>query len=480
MRHSALKRCLALACVLIGTLASKTAVGMPEVLGRHAQATGVPLESVGLWVGKADGSHVAAEYNADTLMQPASSIKVVTSLAALELLSPAYVWKTWVYLDRLPDADGTASGLSLRGGGDPHLVVERLWLIVERLSSLGVKRLEGDIVIDRGVFDTPPYEQGGFDGATLRSYNVGPDAMLTNFKSVSLRFTPNADGKSVRVAMTPRLSGVRLPELVKTAPGRCDDWKTMLKANFSDPTHLRFDGAYPAGCAERHWHVSRWERNDYFGRVFRTLFEQTGGVWNGTVKDGTIAADRRPIFSQDSEPLSHIADYVNKFSNNPMARQLFLTLSFADAHGMTRPASLERSRRVLSSWLRGKGVDPTRIVVDNGSGLSRETRASARALGRLMVEGYRSAVMPEFIGSLPMAGVDGTLKRRPLPQGSAHAKTGYLKNVRSLAGYITDTNGERWVVVVMINDERLEGGKSFIDGVVQWVASGAARSTGNP
>ena len=88
--------------------------------------------------------------------------------------------------------------------------------------------------------------------------------------------------------------------------------------------------------------------------------------------------------------------------------------------------------------------------------------------------------MPEFIGSLPMAGVDGTLKRRPLPQGSAHAKTGYLKNVRSLAGYVTDTNGERWVVVVMINDERLEGGKSFIDGVVQWVASGAARSTGNP
>ena len=280
MRHSALKRCFALACVLIGTLASKTAVGMPEVLGRHAQSVGVPLESVGLWVGKADGTYVAAEYNADTLMQPASSIKVVTSLAALELLSPAYVWKTRVYLDRLPDADGRASGLSFRGGGDPHLVVERLWLIVERLCSLGVKRLDGDIVIDRGLFDTPPYEQGGFDGAILRSYNVGPDAMLTNFKSVSLRFTPSADGKSVRVSMTPRLSGVRLSDVVKTAPGRCDDWKTMLKANFSDPLNLRFDGAYPIGCAERHWHISRWERNDYFGRVFRALFEQSGGVWN--------------------------------------------------------------------------------------------------------------------------------------------------------------------------------------------------------
>lgn len=477
MRHSALKRCFALACALIGTVACETAVGMPETIGKHLRSAGLSPESVGLWVGKADGSHVAAAYNADTLLQPASSIKVVTTLAALELLSPAYVWKTNVYLERLPDAQGRAFGLSIRGGGDPHMVIERLWLLVERLRGIGVRRLEGDIVIDRGVFATPHYKQGSFDGARLRSYNVGPDAMLTNFKSVSLRFTPAPDGKTARIAMVPRLSGVSVPDVVKLSSGRCGDWKTLLKADFSDPTRIRFDGVYPASCAERQWHVSRWERNDYFGRVFRALFEQAGGVWNGTVKDGSIETAQKPVFSVDSEPLSHIVDYVNKFSNNPMARHVFLTLSFADADGMKHPATLDRSRRVLARWLKRKGVNPSDVVVDNGSGLSRQTRASSRALGRLLVSAYRSAVMPEFIGSLPMAGVDGTLKRRPLPHGSAHAKTGYLKNVRSLVGYVTDVKGDRWAVVVMINGDRIDGAKAFVDGVMQWVASGEASVT---
>lgn len=153
-----------------------------------------------------------------------------------------------------------------------------------------------------------------------------------------------------------------------------------------------------------------------------------------------------------------------------MARQLFMTLSFADADGMTRPATLARSRAVVTQWLQTKGINPKSVTIDNGSGLSRTARISAETLGRVLNRAWMSPVMPEMMASLPAAGVDGTMKKRGLKTGSAHIKTGYLKDSRSVAGWVTTPAGDRYTVVMMVNSKRPDGAKAFSDAVLAWCA----------
>lgn len=502
-----------LIAMTVAVASQATASELPESIARALTQTGLPASAVSIWVAPAQNpSAPVLSMNAQKPMQPASIIKVVTTGAALDLLKPNYYWNTDITAQAAPDRKtGTVRGVAIRGTGDPHLVVERLWMMTERLRGLGVRKIEGDITLDRTAFDVPDIDPAAFDGAGTRSYNVGPDALMVSLKTVSLSFIPEPNGKWATVIMTPKLEGVKFPQRVRLAKGSCGDWKTKLRANFKQPTNLQLKGKYPSACGNQMWHMTLWSPDDYFTRVFKYVLRKSGIAWTGKARAGVANRKDHLLLREYSEPLPQVVGWINKFSSNPMARQVFLTLSFADERESSRaifeaaqsldgiesgdgqsqlpgqeqvkdakprPASLERSRTVMEKWLvNAVGAAPGSVWMENGSGLSRKTRATAESIGRVLGYMYQSAVMPEFMASLPLAGIDGTMRKRPMHAGSAHIKTGYLANVRSIAGYVTDVNGKRWCVVVMINHDKPRHDRVLSQAVLDWTAQSAGQQS---
>lgn len=402
-------------------------------------------------------------HRAEVPVNPASIAKLATTFAALELLGPAFTWTTPVYADA-PVAGRTLRGnLYIRGQGDPTLVLERLWLLLRRVRALGISRIAGDIVLDHGAFDLPPHDPAAFDGEPLRPYNVAPDALLVNYRTAVLSFLPQADG-SARVTADPPLAGVRWPRSVRLGTGECGDWRAALQADFSAPLQPRFAGAYPAACGERRWPLAFADPHSHAARAVAGLWREIGGTLGGTVRDGSVPVGLAPLFEQASPPLSEVIRDINKFSNNVMAQQLFLSLSLQAAGKGSR----EASRELLASWWREHiGSQPP--VFDNGAGLSREARISAAQLARLLQHAWASPLMPELLASLPLSGSDGTLRRLQAP-ARAHLKSGSLRDVFGVAGYVHGIGGRRWVVVAIANHPEAARLRPAIEALLAWTA----------
>ncbi|WBY00158.1 D-alanyl-D-alanine carboxypeptidase/D-alanyl-D-alanine-endopeptidase [Ramlibacter tataouinensis] len=456
-------RCLLiLACWLCAFAAA--AQPLPPAVDAALARAHLPREAVTLLVTEADGTAPPRlSHRADVPVNPASIAKLATTFAALELLGPTFTWTTPVYADG-PIVGGTLQGnLYLRGQGDPTLVLERLWLLLRRVRALGIDRIAGDIVLDHGAFELAPHDAGAFDGEPLRPYNAAPDALLLNYRTVVLTFLPQADG-SARVVADPPLTGVQWPRAVRLAGGDCGDWRAALQADFSAPLQPRLAGAYPAACGERRWPLAFADPASHAARLVAGLWQESGAALGGQVRDGTVPAHLAPLFEQASPPLSEVVRDVNKFSNNVMAQQLFLTLSLqAEGRG-----SREASREILRNWWRER-IGPQPPVFDNGAGLSRDARISAAQLARLLQHAWASPLMPELLASLPLSGSDGTLRRLQAP-AQAHLKSGSLRDVFGVAGYVHGTHGRRWVVVAIANHPNAGAMRPAIEALLAWTA----------
>jgi len=459
-----LPRCLAL--LLLFTAFAGHAQGLPPEVEAALARGRLPADAVTVLVADADGAAPPrVSHRAEVPVNPASIAKLATTVAALELLGPAFTWSTPVYLDG-PVRDGTLHGdLYIRGGGDPKLVAERLWLMLRRVQGLGVRFITGDIVLDRSAFAPAAADPGAFDGEPLKPYNAAPDALLVNFRSLVLTFTPQAG--QARVHMEPPLAGVRAPAAVALGPGECGDWRGGLKADFSDPARIRLAGAYPAACGERAWPLAYADPAGFAARAIAGAWQEAGGRLGGRVREGRVPAGLAPAFEWHSPPLAEIVRDVNKFSNNVMAQQLFLTLSLQQQGTGT----FDGSREVLKQWWRdrigGAGV-PT---FGNGSGLSRDERVTALQLARLLQFAWRSPLMPELLSSLPLAGVDGTMRRaRGHGVGLAHLKTGSLRDVAGVAGIVHGASGRRYVLVAIANHPQAAAIRPAIEALVDWTA----------
>ncbi|MFD0667865.1 D-alanyl-D-alanine carboxypeptidase/D-alanyl-D-alanine endopeptidase [Ramlibacter sp. MAHUQ-53] len=463
----ALRSLLAAVTALCAALAGPPAQaqGLPTEVDAHLARGKLPREAVVVVVADAEGRLPPRVWHrADAPVNPASIAKLATTYAGLELLGPAWTWTTPVYLDG-PVQDGTLQGnLYLQGRGDPRLVMERLWQLLRRVQGLGIRRIAGDIVLDRSAFELPPQDPAAFDGEPLRPYNAGPDALLVNYRALLLHFTPNGQGAAVQVE--PAQAGVQLPATVPLAGGECGDWRAALKADFRDPARIRFDGAYPAACGPRSWPVGAPDPAAHAARAIAGTWQELGGQLAGTVREGRVPAGLRPVLETQSPALAEVVRDINKFSNNVMAQQLFLTLSLQQ-RGLGTPAG---SREVLQQWWRERvRTEPPQF--DNGSGLSRQERATAAQLARLLQVAWASPLMPEFVASLPVAGLDGTARRSGArAAGLAHLKTGSLRDVAGVAGYVHAPGGRRWVVVAIANHPNAGAMRPAIDALVDWVA----------
>jgi D-alanyl-D-alanine carboxypeptidase/D-alanyl-D-alanine-endopeptidase (penicillin-binding protein 4) len=467
-----LARAALLACT---ALASASAIAQantplpPEVEAALARAK-VPSSAVALLVTDADGRAPARlAHRANVPVNPASIMKLVTTWSALELLGPAYSWSTPVYVDG-PISNGTLRGnLYIKGQGDPKLVVERLWLLLRRVQALGINNITGDIVLDRSAFETVQQDPGAFDGEPLRPYNAAPDALLLNFKSVVMTFVPDRTANVAQVSFEPPLAGVQMQQSVPLAAIDCGDYRGSLKPDFSDPARIRFTGSYPATCGERIWPVAYADPKGYAVRAVEGMWRQSGGKLTGSTREGPVPSGLKPAFEMASPPLAEVIRDINKYSNNVMAQQVFLTLSLQQKGSGT----LEGSREIVSRWWRERLGGPADEVpvLDNGSGLSRNERISANALGHLLQSAWASPMMPELMSSLPITGVDGTLKRsRAKAAGAAHLKTGSLSGVTGVAGYVHAAGGKRYVLVFICNHPNAGAVRPAIDALIDWAA----------
>ena len=441
----------------------------PEVVQALTRAQ-VPTSSLGVVIEEAQTGRRLLAWNADMPLNPASLAKLVTTYAALDTLGPAWRWRTPVWL--LGEvSDGVLDGsLVIRGSGDPTLVLERVWLLMRQVQQRGVREIKGDIVLDSSAFEVPSADPGEFDGEPLRPYNTRPDALLLNFKSVTYGFVPDTATGRARVTRTPWLEGAASEQTVALASGPCGDWRGALKASFDAKAGARFGGSYPAACGEREWPVADPEPATYNARLLAGLWREMGGQLRGTVRQGLAPTDRKPDLEVASPALAEAVRDINKFSNNVMARQLFLTLA---ADGPV-PATDARARARLTAWLAEQaGEAAGDAVLDNGAGLSRESRLRPALLARLLQRAFGSEVMPELMGSLPVSGLDGTLRRAKVTAGRAHLKTGSLRDVAGLAGYVLSDSGRRYVVVVIVNHPNASAAKPALDALVRWAMADA-------
>lgn len=442
---------------------------LPANVQKALQKSKIGSNSLSLVTIPLNGPGTSNIFNADVSVNPASTMKLITTYAALEMLGPTYQWRTEFYADG-PLKDGVLNGnLYLKGGGDPKLNLEKLWLMMRDLRANGVQKVTGDLVLDRSRFIQPELPVFNDDGNDKnKPFLVGPDSLLINLKAVRL-ITRN-DGGKVSVSMDPPLSNVRIDNQVKSLPAaKCPGWPDVRfnPVTQYDGTTLVVTGKLAAGCNAQTY-LSLLDHPGYAAGAVRGIWQELGGSIAGKDRLGEVPKDARLLARAYSPDLVEIIRDINKYSNNTMARQLFLSLG-AQFRTSADGDDAKAAQRVIRQWLAKKGITAPHLVMENGSGLSRAERVSAREMATILQAAWKGPYAPEFISSLPLVAMDGTmrkrLKRTPLA-GEAHIKTGTLNTVRAIAGYSRDVNGNTWAVVAILNDQKPWGASSILDQVL--------------
>lgn len=410
--------------------------------------SGIPAARVSFYVQPVNGGAPLLAQNATRAQNPASTVKLVTSYAALKTLGADYQWRT----DLLSDGNS----LYLKGSGDPQLVIEKIEELVHKTNLSGSR-----LLIDRSIFKDERQDAASFDGEPSMPYNAQPDAALLNFRAISFTFDPLTQ----TVATKPALSNYALKNNVRWVSDACPSggWKSTLGLN-AFGLGANVGGRYYSDCGAQQWHVHAYQMsaNDYAAGLFSQLLSHKIDV-----QDGITPKNAQVVASVLSHPLKDVLNDMNHFSNNVMARQVYLTLS-AKTQGK---GSLDASAGVVRNVLTQQGLSMNSLVMGNGSGLSNATAVSAADLGVMLVKASNE---PALYESLPVVGVSGTVKNRLKDTdmvGRGHMKTGTLNDVRAIAGYIDGKSGTRYAVVSIIQDANAQtaGGKKLHDVFMQWV-----------
>ena len=471
------------AWVLLHTLALAVAPlcaaqGLPPPVEMALERARISSDAVSVWVQAVDGEAPSLSLNPRQPMNPASVMKLVTAFAALERLGPAYTWSTQL-ASSATVSNGVLSGnLYLVGSADPALDQERVSKLLRRLRGLGIERISGDIVLDASVLRLPAHDPNAFDGRGLRPYNSGPYGLLMHYNTLQLALFPgHKANESVTVVAEPALAGVLIDNRLSTSSLACDVWYRDLEATLEPGRRLVLSGSLPAACGPRTWSAAPLPPDEFGTALVATLWSDLGGRLDGQVRSGITPVGTQTLLTHDSPPLADILRDMNKWSSNVIARQLLASLA-ATTPSLAPEASdmVVEGARVVAEGLAGAGLDTRDMVIENGSGLSRIERISADTLGHMLLLAWQRPWMPEYISALPVAGVDGTARRRlhdSPASGYAHIKTGSLNGVRAIAGYVLDRNGRRHAVVMMVNHPEAGASAAAQDALLEWIWAGA-------
>ena len=446
----------------------------------------IPADAVGAVVLRAADGATVLSHRADISMQPASTLKVLTSIVALERLGPTYRGRTELRTNAELEAGVLRGDLVLRGLGDPDLEWEAFQRMLQTLRHKGISEIRGDLILDRRWFQPsrPDIGMPPFDETPEFRYNVIPDALLLNTNLLQLDFESGDQLKTVglRVGMTPALDTVSVVSNMTFVDRACekweDGWKLPMVTRMTDGTiRIELFGEFPKSCTAS-TSISVLDRTDFADRLFRTLWRNLGGSFSGQTRE-SVASDAttegmRLLARHQSRTLAEFTRDINKRSDNPITRLTFLSLgalSKLDA-GSETPL---RAEREIRAWLKEHAIDDTGLVLDNGSGLSRSERIRPSQLAAVLMRAHRSKWAPEFMASLPIVAVDGSMRNRLRNTTAAeHARirTGTLRDVGAVAGYVPDAKNKLCIAVVMINHPLATSdvARPILDALLAWVA----------
>ncbi|KMY86625.1 D-alanyl-D-alanine carboxypeptidase [Candidatus Paraburkholderia calva] len=436
----------------------------------------VPLSSMSVVVERIGAAAPLAALNANEPMLPASTMKLVTTYSGLSLLGPDYRWKTTAYANGQLAAQGVLHGnLYIQITGDPKLVPEELIDLVEQIRKSGITGIDDALVLDKRYFDASTRDLPAFDTDESAPYNVGPDPLLYAFKLLSFTLTLNTDGQ-VSIDVLPQLAQLQIDNELRVTRGACTG---SLQA--ASPSVAQTQGGfvqascvcdYPLRCGPRTVNVAALDHSIFFAGGFLALWKQAGGTFNGTTQ-GPTSSSARLVGTHRSPVLSDVVRDINKFSNNVMARNLFLTIGATEFKSL---ATTAKSAAAIQTFLRKSALPMNGLVLDNGSSLSREEHISAASLADLLVAANSSPVAQVFVESLPIAGTMRNRLTNAGALGNVHIKTGTLHDVRAITGYLGAANGESYVVVSFINDPCAEAARAAHDALLEWIYEGARKT----
>ena len=445
---------------------------LPERARAALDIRQVPASTLSVHVRDLDSGEIMLQWNDEIARNPGSTIKLLTTLVALDILGPAYTWKTDVFAMGELENGRLDGNLLLKGQGDPFLVTERVWQLLRRIRQAGIRELNGDLHIDDSYFLVSEHDPAAFDRQPFRVYNVAPNALLMNFKAVRYWFEPEHETNSVRVLLDPTLKNLSIDNQLSLRSGSCRGYQRGITISANETgDKVTFSGKFPSGCERYAMDRTALSHNEFVYGLFNSLWHESGGEFSGGWSNERAPQDIEPLLSFDSLPLADVIARVNKHSNNVMARQLLYTLS---AEVLGEPGTEDGGRGVIMSWLDDSGLMLDTVTLDNGAGLSRKTRMTARDMGAMLEFAWRQPYMPEFVSSLSLAGLDGTLRQRfddRALDGNAHLKTGSLDHIIAIAGYLQAQSGRRFAVVIMQSHEDIHRGpgQEIQEALLRWV-----------
>ena len=459
---------------------------LPQPVSTLLATNGIPQDAMSALVIR--GNTIMVSQQPERAMAPASTMKLVTTLVGLEQLGPVFKGRTEL-LSNGEIAGGRLKGdLVLRGGADADLDGDVLRRMLQALRNQGIRKIDGKLIVDRSLFNPSRMDVGvpPFDESPEAYYNVIPDALLINKNMLQIDMRSTAKG--IKLAMEPALDRVSIESAMTLVDGDCakweDGWKLPeVKKAADGRIRVVLNGSFPKDCARTN-SINVLDRQDYVERLFRITWKQLGGGLKGPVVEGTAPVDAKVLAAHVSRALPEVVRDINKPSDNALARTVFLSLGTLEADtalgsrpiaGVATQTTFIRADLAVRDWMRRQGINDTGLVMENGSGLSRLERITPQQMAGLLQAGLRSKWAPEFQASLPIVAVDGTMRRR-LPDSPAamraRMKTGTLRDVVALAGYVPDATGQVCVVVAMINSDEVKDGKgrAVLDALVDWVA----------
>lgn len=429
------------------------APGLPESVQKVMARYKIPASAVSLMVQGVDDESPKLALNVDTPRNPASTAKVVTTWTALDLFGPTHTWPTRIYTTGTV-TDGVLNGdLVIKGHGDPYLLLEDFWRLVGEIRHAGIREIAGDIVIDDSEFKVDEDDPAAFDGQGDKLYNVLPNALIVNFKSIDFDLDADPKRGRVNISTLPELPNLDIVNKVRLTKGRCggNSIAVYMRTNPANPDQIEFGGEMPALC--NHFEMSRSLMSPaaYTYGVFRMMWQHWGGTVKGHMRNEPRPPNADLILTWESRQLAEAIRPLNKWSNNLMARMLLFGIG---AHDYPPPVTREQGETALLKHLKSRGLDVNGVVIDNGSGLSRTSRVTSRFMINLLKLAWRQPTQAEFVSSLSIVGVDGTTRKRfrgSPERGHMHLKTGSLQGVSAVTGYVHAQNGKTYMVNVMVN-----------------------------
>ena len=446
---------------------------LPADIVAKLRRTGVRENGVSVYVQDVNSPKPLLAYQDTTARVPASVMKLITSYAALGILGPNYRWPLDVF-SQGKIKNGTLQGdLIIKGYGSPEFKTADLRKVLKGIRQKGIRNISGRVVFDNSYFNAPRQSAGSFDGRSLSHYNAKPDALLFNERLSS--FHVSARGKRVKVTTSTPAANLKIVNRIRKTRRGCRP--RMRVTHRGSQTIVTFSGRFSRRCGTRTYtKVVSAPANMIFGAMRTYWKRDVGGNFNARFAMGRVPTGARPLLRTYSRTLAQILPTIDKDSNNVMARQLLLTIGAKHSGG----TGTERNgANAIGTWLASRGLHFPELRIENGSGLSRTARISARHLGDLMIDAYRSPYRQYLMRSLAVAGVDGTMKRRlkgTRVRGRGFFKTGTLRDVRSIAGYVKAANGKTYVMAILHNDPRARR-RSLVahDKLIEWVFDGGGK-----